>query len=168
VIAGATNTSIPATLTPQTVEPSEGARFPVEAIVAGIIVLLVLGYAAVYLRAVAAMDRYKSGFVVEQCPVCHRGHLTIESRSERLLGIPRPRRIVRCSVCRSVLRETGYRRWRYAVDPIENSALYERYNGREIDEETLKALANQPPTSDVPVRPKPPVTPPSFIDDEEN
>jgi hypothetical protein len=130
-------------------------------------VLLVLGYVVVYLRAASAMDRYNEGFVLKECPVCRRGHLMVEARSERLLGIPRPRRIVRCSVCRSVLRETGYRRWRYAIDRMENPVLYERYNGQEIDEEVLKALANQS-LADIPARPKPPVTPPSFIDDEEN
>lgn len=161
--------SSPVPATPQPVSPEGGGpRFPMEAVVAGGILLVVLGYVVIYLRATAAVDRYDAGFVLEECPVCRRGHLTVESRHERLLGIPRPRRIVRCSVCRSVLRETGYRRWRYAVDRTENPTLFERYNGQEIDEDGLKGLANQPPVSSEPIQPKPPVTPPSFVDDEEN
>jgi hypothetical protein len=130
--------------------------------------LVVLGYVIVYLRAAAALDRYNAGFIIEECPVCRRGHLIVETRTERWFGVPRPRRIVRCTECRSVLRETGNRRWRYAVDRTENLALYERYNGQEIDEEGLKELVHQSSAWDDPVRPRPPVTPPSFVDDEEN
>jgi hypothetical protein len=74
----------------------------------------------------------------------------VETKQDRLLGIPRPRRTVRCTECRSVLREVGNRRWRYAVDPMENPALYKHYNGREIDDATLVEIE-----------------PPSFTDEED-
>ncbi len=158
----------PPTLVPQTTEtPDTGGRFPVEALVGVLMLAAILAYAALYLRGAAATERYAAGFVVDECPVCRRGHLLVEARQERVLGIPRARRIVRCTECRSVLRETGYRRWRYAVDPLENAAVYQRYNGQEIDEEALIALAQQPPQAeDAPPVPRPPVTPPSFVDDE--
>jgi hypothetical protein len=135
-----------------------------EAVVGGVLLVLVLGYVAFYWRGLTGMERYSSGFVVDHCPVCNRGTLTVENRQERLLGIPRARRTVRCSNCRSVLRETGVRRWRYAVDPLENPTLFKLYNGREVDETTLTELAGQP-TASVVVRP--PSVPPSFVDDDE-
>jgi hypothetical protein len=90
----------------------------------------------------------------------------VETRHDRLFGIPRARTTVRCSNCRSVLREAGSRRWRYAVDKIENPALYSRYNGRIIDEETLKSLADQPTTTPPARRPYAPAKPPAFEDEE--
>ncbi len=72
---------------------------------------------------------------------------------------------MRCDVCRSVLRETGDGRWRYAIDPVVNAALYERYNGREIDEADLVKLAQQPIASDT--TPRPPAQPPTFIDHDD-
>jgi hypothetical protein len=133
-----------------------------ETVVGGLGVVAVLLYIAFYLRGAAAVERYAGGFVVERCPVCHDGRLTVDTRQDRLLGIPRARRTVRCDSCRSVLRETGHRRWRYAVDRLENPAMYERFNGQEVDEQTLKELLRQPV---VPV--SGPVTPPSFVDGED-
>jgi hypothetical protein len=127
---------------------------------------VVLGYVGLYMRGIAAAERYSGGFVVERCPVCRRGRLTVESRVDRVIGIPRIRRTVRCSECRSVLRETGTRRWRYAVDRIENEAVFDRYNGREIDDAALKSLAEQPLVPGAP-HPRPPVMPPSFVDEDE-
>jgi hypothetical protein len=162
-------TSIGATPTP--VEPpvqlGPESQFPIEALIGGALLLGVLGYAVLYGLGLRAIDRYKAGFVVERCPVCGRGHLTVETRRERLFGIPRARRTVRCDECRSVLRETASRRWRYAIDPIENSALYRQYNGHEIDEATLIELARSMPSSETPVRPRPPATPPNFIDEDQ-
>lgn len=157
----------PPTLILDVVEPSgdSGGRLPLEAIIGGMGVLAVISYIALYLRGLAAVDRYAAGFVVDQCPVCQRGNLHVENRQSRLLGIPRPRRIVRCDSCRSMLRETGNRRWRYAVDPAENMPLFERYNGREIDEDVLVELSRQPLPKNRP--PKPPVQPPTFIDHDD-
>ncbi len=143
-----------------------GQRLPLEAIVGGAGLLLVLGYIVLYLRGLGSSERYASGFVIRACPVCHRGELIVEARHDRVLGIPRTRRTVRCSVCRSVLRETGSRRWRYAVDRIENPTVFERYNGREIDDRTLQSLAEQPLVPAEP-RPRMPTTPPTFVDDED-
>jgi hypothetical protein len=92
--------------------------------------------------------------------------LQVETRHERFMGIPRPRHIVRCDSCRSVLREVRRGHWRYAVDPAENAPMFRQYNGREIDEGTLLRLASQPKPSVSP-QPRPPTTPPSFIDDDE-
>jgi len=139
---------------------SEGSRIPLEAIIGGIGVALILIYVGLYLRGLAAAERYAKGFVVEQCPVCHRGELSVEVRMERVLGIPRARHTVRCDSCRSVLRETSPRWWRYAVDRLENPAMFDRFNGREVDESTLKTLTEEP------IRPGKikPLTPPSFVE----
>lgn len=152
-----TPTVAPAT-SPQAAEPdSEGGGLPLELILIGVIVLLVLGYVVLYLRGAAAAERYASGFVIEQCPVCGVGHLTAEARHDRLFGIPRARWSVRCDNCRSVLREVGSRRWRYAVDPLANPALYERYNGQVVDERTLKAMTSSGSHDTG--------TPPAFVDE---
>jgi len=145
---------------------NEGGRFPIEAAVGGLILLAVLAYVGLYLRGAAAAERYKNGFVIDRCPVCQRGHLVVEGRSERFLGIPRPRRMVRCTECRSLLRETSNRYWRYAVDRIENPVMYERFNGREIDDSTLKTLEKEPIRPATP-HPKSPTTPPKFVEDDE-
>jgi hypothetical protein len=132
--------------------------------VGAILLALVLLYIGLYWRGLSAMDRYAAGFVIEQCPVCKTGHLSVETRTDRFLGIPRPRTTVRCDTCKSVLRESGARRWRYAVDRAVNPTLYARWNGREIDEETLKTLGDQPDQPLPAVRP--PAAPPSFVDDD--
>lgn len=155
------------TLEIETVPPDGAGRFPFEALIAGVLFALILGYVALYLRGLAIVDRYAKGFMLDTCPVCGRGEMLVEVRQERWFGIPRARRIVRCTECRSVLRETGNHLWRYAIDPLENAVLYHRYNGQEIDDETLMTLASQPP-DDTPDSPLPPVTPPSFIDDEDD
>jgi hypothetical protein len=151
---GSTPPPTPLSATPGTV--------PAEAVVGGVLLLAVLTYVGFYWRGLAAGDRYAQGFVVDRCPVCSRGELEIETRVERWFGVPRPRRIVRCSSCRSVLRETGHRRWRYAVDPLENPALYKLYNGQEVDENTLVALRSGKPAP----RNRPNV-PPAFMDDDD-
>jgi hypothetical protein len=143
--------------------PSTG-RLPIELIVGGVALLLVLVYVGLYWRGLSTAERYADGFIIEQCPVCGRGHLMVETRHDRVFGIPRARTTIRCSVCRSVLRETGNRRWRYAVDRIENPVLYDRFNGRVVDEATLKSLADHPQAPASP-RPRPPSKPPTFEDD---
>jgi hypothetical protein len=91
----------------------------------------------------------------------------VEHRQERWFGVPRIRHIVRCTECRSVLRETDNRVWRYAVDPLENPVIYERYNGQEIDEAELAKLAQNPPSTTQARQPRPPAEPPSFVDSDD-
>jgi hypothetical protein len=141
-------------------QPTSGLAIPTEALVGGVALLLVLIYIGLYLRGLAAADRYANGFVIDECPVCRRGELIVEARPGRVAGIPNARHTVRCTNCRSVLREVGDRRWRYAVDRIENSALYERWNNREVDEETLKRMLDRPVTT---IRP---VNRPNFVEDD--
>ncbi|MCU0499443.1 MAG: hypothetical protein MUF87_18995 [Anaerolineae bacterium] len=139
------------------------APFPIEAIIAGIALIAVVIYILLYLRGVAIVERYEQGFVIDQCPVCRRGELLIDSKPERIFGIPNARRTIRCTNCRSVLREIGDRRWRYAIDRLENVTLYERLNNREIDEETLMMLLDHPTASPPPT----PITPPQFMDNDQ-
>jgi hypothetical protein len=150
-------------LAPATGNTAPTGGLPAEALIGGIALLAVLAYVGLYWRGLMVADRYKNGFIVDTCPVCGRGQLIVETRQDRLLGIPRPRHTVRCSHCRSVLRETGSRRWRYAVDPMENPPLFQKYNGREIDERELIELARQTPK-----RPQVRPIPPSFIDDDKS
>lgn len=153
-------------LTPQAVpdRPADGrAAIPPEAIIGGVGVLLVLVYIALYLRGIGVAERYSDGFVIEHCPVCQYGQLTVDTRQDRLLGIPRGRHTVRCDNCRSVLREVGTKRWRYAVDPLANPAMYERFNGRVVNEVALRAMSKQPIA---PGNVTGPITPPAFVDDE--
>lgn len=109
----------------------------------GLAVLGLVGlYMVIYAMSSAALDRYATGFIVQRCPVCGQGHLEIEERPYRVIGIPRVRRTVRCNHCRSVLREVGRRRWRYAVDPNANTPLFEDYNGLVLHENDLITLAS--------------------------
>jgi len=141
---------------------SSGLQVAPEAVLGVMALIVILVYIGLYWRGLTAQERFAEGFIIETCPVCGRGHLQVETRTERLVGIPRPRSTVRCTECRSLLRQVGKRTWRYAVDPFESPALYARYNGRSIDEETLKALRTTPSTPEV----RPPTKPPTFVDDE--
>ena len=145
--------------------PATSPRIPPEALVGAALLALVLIYVAFYWRGLAAADRYEAGFVVDTCPVCKQGHLTVETRQGRVLGNPRPRTTVRCDNCRSVLREVGSHRWRYAIDRPANPTLYTQLNGKVVDDATLEALNHQAPSPRAAVHP--PAKPPAFIDDEE-
>jgi hypothetical protein len=123
---------------------SETPNISIEAIIAGIVLLVLLIYAVIYAFASAALGAYKDGFVIDTCPVCKRGQLTVESKVERVLGIPVARHTVRCDTCRSVLRGNGRKRWRYAVDRLENPVLFERLNGRDITDDELVELSKRP------------------------
>lgn len=163
-------TNEPPTITPTdgTDDEATAAGIPLEAILGGVAVLVVLVYVGLYLRGAANVDRYAGGFVIERCPVCQRGDLHVEKHQTRVLGVPHARHTVRCTVCRSVLREADPGRWRYAVDRGENPALYERYNGRIVDEDTLQALANQPLPIARTETGQTPTKPPTFVDDEDS
>lgn len=134
------STELP-TPSPETSEPQSGGGLSAEALIAGLVLLVIGVYGFFYWRGLSTAERYANGFVIDTCPVCGRGHLIVETRQERLFGVPRVRHSVRCSECRSVLREVGEQQWRYAVDPIENPDLYQQYNGQLISDDTLAALA---------------------------
>ncbi len=149
-------------------QPPTPSELPIEALVGGGALLLVLGYAALYWRGLGALERYQSGFIIERCPACGRGHLEVETHQTRVMGVPRARYTVRCDNCRSVLRSAGQRQWRYAVDRMANPALFDQYNNKTVDEETLKSLANGEGAGKPAPKPhvRPPTTPPTFIDIE--
>gem|GEM_PF-3214468 len=140
-----TNTPMPtATLLPVTpplveTNTSSSPAIPLMAL-AAVVVASGLVYLGAFARAMPELRRYEQGFVRTDCPVCERGTLSIEEKRGSTLGIPSVRRTVRCNACRSVLREKGPQRWTYAVDRLENPPLYERFNGREITDDELKAL----------------------------
>jgi hypothetical protein len=107
--------------------------------------VLIMLYVASYAVNAANLDRYREGFVLKVCPVCEEGELYLEERGYRLLGIPRVRRVVRCDTCRSVLRQVGPQRWRYAVDNLENSELYDEFNNQVLTEDELIDILGTPP-----------------------
>ncbi len=139
-----------------------GRTVPLEAWIGGGVLLLIVAYAGLYARGAAVVDRYQNGFVVTTCPVCERGGLTVETRIDRLLGVPRVKRAVRCDACRSVLREVGDHRWRYAIDRLESPTLYQQYNNQTLTERELIAL------SDNPQRLQAPSVSPEFVEDDED
>ncbi len=104
---------------------------------------LIGGYIVMFATSQAAAERYANGFVIQYCPICYDGRLYIEERSYRVLGILRVRRTVRCDNCRSVLREVGKHRWRYAVDRTVSPEMYASLNNRPLREEQLIDLAPQ-------------------------
>jgi len=108
--------------------------------VAALAVIGLLGYGLFYWRGAAAVDRYADGFIIDTCPVCGRGNLSVETRVGRVIGIPRPAHTVRCDSCRSLLREVRPGRWRYAVDPMEDAGLAQRFNGQVIGVASLRRL----------------------------
>lgn len=138
VITAVPENALPVNPTVGTDAPEQ--TLPVSVIVAAGVILVALIYIGMFAQGMSAARRYEAGFVIETCPVCHRGMLNVEVRRYRTFGIPGVKRTVRCSDCRSVLREKGTRRWIYAVDRIENPPLYERLNGREISDAELKKL----------------------------
>ncbi len=126
-------------------EPDQNRTPPLELIAGGILGALVVLYAAMYAAGAANLTRYREGFVIAVCPICARGTLSVEERRYRVLGIPRVRRVVRCSECRSVLRQVGRNRWRYAVDAAENPAAYRSLNNRVLTEHDLLSIAPELP-----------------------
>jgi len=140
-----TETPVP-TLTPTPlpievpVETGESSSMIPLIALAGFTVAGGLVYLGAFARAMPELRRYEQGFVRTDCPVCERGALVLEEKRSSTLGIPSVRRTVRCTTCRSVLREKTPQRWAYAVDRLENPTVYERFNGREISDDELEAL----------------------------
>jgi hypothetical protein len=107
----------------------------------GFAAVVLIAYVARLMASRRERFRYADGFVLSSCPVCQQGHLHLEESFSRTLGALRARRLVRCNVCRSVLREVEPGVWRYSIDPYINAALAEKYNGQEFDAEGLLALS---------------------------
>lgn len=137
-----TETPTPTTLIGELGLPSQAlARVSPEMWIGGTVLAVFLVYALVYWLGLASVDRYVDGFVATECPVCHQGKLHLESKDQPILGIPRVRRTVKCTECRSLLREVGNRRWRYAVDRLANSSLYDYLNGKVLDDLAIQRLS---------------------------
>lgn len=111
---------------------------------AGVVLTGLIGvYIVMFATSQAAAERYANGFVIQSCPICYDGHLELEERTYRVLGILRIRRTVRCDNCRSMLREVNKHRWRYAVDRSVSPEMYASLNNRLLREEQLIELAPQ-------------------------
>ncbi len=135
-------TDEPPILNETDVNPPAGSfGVPPEFILGGLGILLAIAYIFSYWRGASSSERFTNGFIIKICPVCQTGNLEVDIRNERFLGIPRPRTTVHCTDCRSILREVGPGRWRYAIDPAENPTLYERFNNKVIDEDVLRSFA---------------------------
>ncbi len=91
-------------------------------------------------RRLRELQRYASGFPLAVCPVCQEGALELEEHLTPSLGIPRVRRLVRCSTCRSVLREVQPGVWRYTIDPLVNPKIAAEYNAKNFTIDELIAL----------------------------
>jgi uncharacterized protein YraI len=110
--------------------------------IGGGLALFALLYAGVYFTQSANMDYYQEGFVLAICPVCEEGELHLDERRYRVVGLPRVRRVVRCNNCRSVLRQVGRQRWRYAIDGALNPEMYDQLNGRVLTEKELLEISS--------------------------
>lgn len=120
----------------------DGGFSPLLLIGGGFLTAIAGGYILTYAVRAGALNRYTDGFVLEQCPVCEVGHLSLEERVFRMLGIPRVRRTVRCDNCNSILREVAPCRWRYAVDRVANPEMYAAINNRVLREDQLATLGD--------------------------
>src|SRR5690606_25392345 len=67
-VTSAPPTDIPAITPPQSGNPAASGLSP-ELLAAGALLLLILGYIALYLRGAATASRYANGFVIDTCPV---------------------------------------------------------------------------------------------------
>ena len=147
-------------ITEEVANDDDSLFLSIEAIIGISLLLLVLSYIWFYWQGLRAVGRYDDGFVIANCPVCHRGALSVDGRQSRILGVPTVKRTIRCDECRSILRETGTKRWRYAVDRIENPTLFDRFNGHEVSDSDLERLAKHSPKSATPK------TSPEFLEDD--
>jgi uncharacterized protein YraI len=132
------------------IDPSN--RLPIELIIGGVVMGLAILYILLYIRGQSTVDRYINGAPIKTCPVCGDGALTVDTRIERSLGIPNGKHLIRCNKCRSVLRETEARQWRYAVDRSANPQLYMAYNNRLLSERELLNIQSTPLPSGKPIQ----------------
>jgi hypothetical protein len=104
-------------------------------------------------RAIAAqreVKRYAGHFPLDGCPVCQTGTLHLDESIQRPLGIARVSRLVRCDVCRSVLRQVAPTTWRYSIDSYINESLAQEFSGHVFTDAELGAFVatamQHPPT----------------------
>ncbi|MFN8448817.1 MAG: hypothetical protein U0521_09555 [Anaerolineae bacterium] len=129
-----------------------------------VLLVVVVGYVALYWRACPPGSATCRG-LRDRAPGVPAGASDRRDAPGARARHPRPQAIVDCDTCRSVLREVGRGRWRYAVDRAANPVLYNQPNGRVISADMLRALEESAPREAPPVRP--PARPPTFVDDEE-
>ena len=127
-------------MTVEDAAPADDGRSPL-VIAGGILAALAAVYVGTYLTQAASVARTAGDFPLTVCPVCEHGTLALDQRRYRVLGIPRVRRVIRCDTCRSVLRQVGRGRWRYAVDGAANAALFDRLNGRVVTGSQLREIS---------------------------
>ncbi len=138
---------LPATAVPTPVVSADddgtGGGIRPETVLAIVVVLVLAAYVVLYLLLAMNAAKPAPAFLSKPCPVCQRGTLYLETKTEQVLGLPVVRRTVRCNTCRSLLRQTRRGRWRYAVDRLENPTLYARYNARELSDTQLLTLGRE-------------------------
>lgn len=97
-------------------------------------------YGGAWIQGERARRRYARGFIITRCPACGEESLRVKVQVKRVMGIADPRYAVRCTECRSILRETPAHRWKYRINPRANPALHARYDGKTVDNRTLRSL----------------------------
>jgi len=109
--------------------------------------LALLGLILLYFQrrgeAKRELQRYEAGFPLEICSVCQVGKLTLEEKVKGAFGIPQVTRSVRCSNCRSLLREVEPGFWRYNIDPYVNPNLAYKYNTQQFSDAGLLELVEE-------------------------
>lgn len=140
--AATTAPSAPAISLPRIRPPSRGALIGIGGGAAALVLGVIL-YGWRWRRGRRELARYADGFVLETCPVCQRGALTLEEGVTRSLGVPGVRRTVRCDTCRSVLRQVRPGQWRLTIDPRVNPALAEGQRGQTLADAELPVFAEK-------------------------
>ncbi|MBN1120269.1 MAG: SH3 domain-containing protein [Anaerolineae bacterium] len=110
-------------------------------IVAG--ALFLSGYVWRLVSGRSELKRYAEGFSLKTCPVCQTGRLHLVESEQRVLGITRVLRLVRCDTCRSVLRQVKPGTWRYSIDPIVNPGLADSFNNKTFSDSALIQFATR-------------------------
>ncbi len=141
-VQSTTSPSTPGVALPRISPPPRGTLIGIGGGAAALaLVVLLVGWRQ--RRGRRELARYADGFVLETCPVCQRGALTLEEQVTRSLGAPSVRRTVRCDTCRSVLRQVRPGVWRLTVDPRVNPALAEAQRGQTLADAELPAFAEK-------------------------
>jgi beta-N-acetylhexosaminidase len=126
----ADNSPLPDTSTSATLLPPEPSAAPAPPLFPFIAVIFggVIGF-GLFLRS--QQQGKRRSFVIERCPVCKEGKLRVSKRA------------VHCDVCHSVLRESGRGRWKYRINQHRNPSMYQRFNDKILDEDSLRLLERE-------------------------